>query len=267
MVELTRLGGAVASAWEGQTALLHFDPAEAPSTKTGRGLDTDPQWKEHSLSATAPPPITGVFLTRDVASQKAPGDLRAWFGLDADALAARGVQPGLGVTSHKEGLRLGSNRFVARSLDDRAGTTALLLAVKALNPDDLQTRVIFTWSVHEEGGLVGAAAMARRFGPTANRVYSIDTFVSSDTPLETPHFAYAPLGDGPVLRAIENSSISPDHERERVVRAAGRPTSPCSRGSRREAPTGRRSPTGGRPTRAVLARSIQSFSGGGPGSA
>lgn len=52
------------------------------------------------------------------------------------------------------------------------------------------------------------------------RVYSVDTFVSSDTPLESPHFAYAPLGAGPVLRAVENSSIAPSEECERVLRIA-----------------------------------------------
>ena len=57
-------------------------------------------------------------------------------------------------------------------------------------------------------------------GSTVNRIYSIDTFVSSDTPLESPHFAHAPLGSGPVLRAIESAAVSPDDERERVVRAA-----------------------------------------------
>ena len=62
--------------------------------------------------------------------------------------------------------------------------------------------------------------MARRFARTTARIYSLDTFVTSDTPLESPHFAYAPLGNGPVLRAIENSSVSPDRERSRVVRAA-----------------------------------------------
>jgi putative aminopeptidase FrvX len=126
------------------------------------------------------------------------------------------------VTSHKEGLRLGSHRFAARSLDDRAGTTALILAINAVNPDRLPGKVIFTWSVAEEGGLVGAGAMARRFGRGTRRIYSVDTFVSSDTPLESPHFAYAPLGSGPVLRAIENGGVSPDHERARVVGAAER---------------------------------------------
>jgi putative aminopeptidase FrvX len=62
--------------------------------------------------------------------------------------------------------------------------------------------------------------MAQRFGRSTLRIYSIDTFVSSDTPLETPHFAHTPLGDGPVLRATENSGVSPDRERARVFQAA-----------------------------------------------
>ena len=37
--------------------------------------------------------------------------------------------------------------------------------------------------------------------------------MTSDTPLESPHFAYAPLGKGPVFRAIESASVSPDEER------------------------------------------------------
>ena len=106
-------------------------------------------------------------------------------------LAARGVRVGMQVTSHKVGLRLGRNRFVARSEDDRAGTTALLLAINQIDPDRLPGKVIFTWSVHEEGGLLGAAAMARRYARSARRIYSIDTFVSSDAPLESPHFAHA----------------------------------------------------------------------------
>ena len=124
------------------------------------------------------------------------------------------------VTSYKEALRLGRTRFAARSLDDRAGTAALVRAINQINPDRLPGRVIFAWSVHEEGGLRGAIAMARRFGKTTRRIYSLDTFVSSDTPLESPHFAYAPLGKGPVFRAIESANVSPDEERSRVRRAA-----------------------------------------------
>jgi putative aminopeptidase len=219
-VTLAAQGGAVASAWEGQTALVHFDPEDAPSTMTGTGADVAPRWKATSLTATAPPPLRGVFRIRAEADRKTPGAMQAWFGMDAGALAARGVAAGMQVTSHKEGLRLGRTRFVARALDDRAGTTALVRAVNELDPGTLPGKVIFTWSVHEEGGLRGAAAMARRFARDTTRIYSIDTFVSSDTPLESPHFAYTPLGQGPVFRAIENGGVSPDRERVRVRRIA-----------------------------------------------
>jgi putative aminopeptidase FrvX len=223
-------GGSTATAWEGQTALLHFDAQGAPNQRDGDGADTDSRWKRGSLSAEGSPPIRGVFRTRSEATERNPTSLEAWFGLDGAALAALGVRPGMSVTSYKEGLRLGSTRFVARALDDRAGTTALLLAINEIDPAALPSKVIFAWSVGEEGGLVGAGAMAQRFGRSTLRIYSIDTFVTSDTPLESPHFAYTPLGDGPVLRATENSGVSPDRERARVFAAAARAGIPLQMG-------------------------------------
>ena len=224
VVSLRRRGGAVSSAWEGQTALLHFDPEGAPSIASNDGTDTAPHWKTRSLAAEASAPLRGIFLTRDEALRKDPPPEQAWFGLDRSELEARGVRPGMSVTSFK------ATRFVARALDDRAGTLALLSAVRRLDPDDFQTKVIFAWSVAEEGGLVGAGAMARRFGRSTVRIYSVDTFVSSDTPLESPHFALAPLGAGPVLRATENSGVSPDRERARVRRAASEAGIPLQTG-------------------------------------
>jgi putative aminopeptidase FrvX len=76
------------------------------------------------------------------------------------------------------------------------------------------------WSVQEEGGLVGAQFAATTMGASTKRIYSIDTFVSSETPLESPHFAFVRLGRGPVLRAIESGSISPPAVREMVTAAA-----------------------------------------------
>jgi putative aminopeptidase FrvX len=200
-VSLTPQGGVIPSAWEGQPALLHFDPA------TGGG-------------STAAPSIRGVFIPRDAATVRRPDQVRAWFGLDSAALAARGVRPGMGVTGYKRAHRLAATRFTARSLDDRAGTTALLLALRAIEPDQLPNKVIFAWSVHEEGGLIGARALARRIGASVRRVYAVDTFVSSDTPLESPHFAFTPLGAGPVLRGLDDGIASAPRERERVVSIA-----------------------------------------------
>lgn len=197
-VELRRLGGVIPSAWEGQPALLHL--AAGPDDGVA--------------------PLPGVFVPRDTARVRQPDGVTAWFGLDAAALAARGVRVGQTVTAYKEAARLAGSRFTGRGMDDRAGSSALVRAAHRIAPAALDRRVIFAWSTEEEVGLVGATALAARLGPTVRRVYSVDTFVSSDTPLESPHFAHAPLGDGPVLRAIENSSISPPAERERVMSIA-----------------------------------------------
>ena len=75
--------------------------------------------------------------------------------------------------------------------------TALLLALDDIDPAKLDHKVIFMWSVREEGGLEGAKALPRRSsGPSVHRVHAVDTFVSSDSPLESQRFADAPIGAG-----------------------------------------------------------------------
>ena len=117
---------------------------------------------------------------------------------------------------------MGPYRYASRSMDDRVGTTSLLRAIQKIDSDELQHRVIFAWSVREEGGLRGAGELAQRFGMRSRRVYSIDTFVTSDTPLESPHFAYAPLGNGPVLRSVENGGLATPYELDRNKGIAAR---------------------------------------------
>ena len=206
VVNLTRLGGVVETAWEGQPALLQLDPFI------------------NNESQSASPSLRGVFNTRSVPKQKQPDAMTAWFGMNRTQLEATGVLVGMGVTGYKEGHRMGAFRYSSRSLDDRVGTTSLLFALNQIDPESLKSRVIFTWTVREEGGLRGAAAMAERLGSRTRRVYSIDTFVSSDTPLESPHFAFVPLGSGPVLRSIENASVATPYEFDRnqgIAEAAG----------------------------------------------
>lgn len=197
-VSLRSRGGVIHSAWEGQPAILHL-----PRSAEGQ-----------------PDTLPGLFVPRDTARVRTTPRMTAWFGMDSAALTARGVRIGAGVTSPKVSVRLAGSRFTGRSMDDRAGSTALLLALRRINPSTLGHAVLFVWSVQEEGGLVGAQAAALRMGASTQRIYSIDTFVSSDTPLESPHFAFAPLGQGPVLRAIENGSFSPLFVRQRIQQAA-----------------------------------------------
>lgn len=195
VVSLRTRGGLFPSLWEGQQALLNFDNES--------------------------PPLTGVFVPRETATSKQPEALTAWFGVDGARLKQLGVVNGLSVTASKNATRLGATRFTARALDDRAGSTALILAVRKINPATLKRKVIFAWSVREETGLEGAMAMARRYGATVKRVFSVDTFVSSDSPVETTRFAYAPLGQGAVIRGLDNASVAPPAEIERILTLAG----------------------------------------------
>ena len=191
-VELRQRGGFYRSLWEGETALLHLDSAD----------------------------LRGVFIPRDSASIREPGTLSAWFGMDSATLAARGATVGSSLTSLKRATPLGPTRFTARSLDDRTGCSAFILALRAINPDRLTHKVIFIFSVREETGLDGAAAAANELTGPVRRVYAVDTFVSSDSPLESHRFAFAPLGNGAVARALDNSSSTPPGEIARVVAAA-----------------------------------------------
>ena len=198
-VSLRRMGGPVVTAWEGQPAMLHFD-------------------KDASGRASAS--LRGVFVPRDSARSKPLPVVTAWFGVDSAGLAARGVRVGSAVTAYKHATRLAGTRLTGRGSDDRTGSTALLHAMQRIDPATLTHKVICVFSTREEGGLLGASAFGVEHGRNLVRVYSIDTFVSSDTPLEQPMFAFLPLGRGAVLRGLDDAAITPRAERERVLRIA-----------------------------------------------
>jgi putative aminopeptidase FrvX len=208
IVSLRTRGGFFSSLWEGQTALLHLEGEHVPSRDA------------RSCGAARDGPLRGVFIPRDSAARKQPAQLTAWFGLDSAALVAAGVAVGSSVTSYKCSARLAGTRFTARSIDDRAGSAALLLALESIDRAKLEHRVIFAWSVREESGLEGAKALAQELGPNVGRVYAIDTFVSSDSPLESSRFADLKLGEGAVARALDNSSVTPPEEVDRLTRIA-----------------------------------------------
>lgn len=199
-VALRNRGGLYQSLWEGQPALLHYDRA---------GGETGP----HRT-------LSGVFVPRETSTSKQPEVLTAWFGVDAAELSRMGIAVGQSVTAYKSATRLSNTRFTSRAMDDRAGSTALILAASRINPATLTHRVIFAWSVREETGLEGAIALAKRYGSSVKRVFSVDTFVSSDSPAETTRFAFAPLGEGAVIRGLDNSAVAAPAEIDRIMKIA-----------------------------------------------
>ena len=199
-VSVRARGGLYPSLWEGQPAVLHFDRAAG----------------DQSPHRT----LNGVFVPRETATTKQPENLALWFGMKGDELKRLGVKAGLSVTAYKSATRLAGTRFTARALDDRAGTTAQILAAARINPATLNHKLILAWSVREETGLEGAMVLAKRYAATLKRVFSVDTFVSSDSPLESRRFAYAPLGQGAVIRGLDSSSVAPPAEVDRITRIA-----------------------------------------------
>jgi putative aminopeptidase FrvX len=149
---------------------------------------------------------------------------------EAEAL---GVKPGDWITIEKRYRQLAGTRANARSFDDRVGCTALVAAVWALGQSLPNRDVTFIWSTEEEVGLRGAAAVAERLnaaGRTPQTVFAIDTFVSSDSPLEGKRFADALIGHGFVVRAVDNSNIAPRTLADRVISIARQHNIPAQYG-------------------------------------
>ncbi|MGQ0732758.1 MAG: M20/M25/M40 family metallo-hydrolase [Acidobacteriota bacterium] len=143
-------------------------------------------------------------------AQPAANTLAMYFGTDSAAeTAALGVAAGQAATVRKQFARLGAHRATGRAMDDRVGSAALLLALQRIDPKRVANDVTFAWTVEEETGLTGAAHLAERMRP--DTVFAIDTFVSTDTPVDIQRVAGARLGGGAVLRILDSRTIVPPH--------------------------------------------------------
>lgn len=198
-LELKQRGGFFLSLFEAQPALVHTGARSIP----------------------------GIFLPRDSlgpSPRRTPPPFRADVGAGSRAgVEAMGIRVGHTLTMPKKFVSLtGGTRATGRSFDDRVGCAAMLLALGTLDPARLRHRVIFVWSVREETGLEGARVVADALGLSVARVHAVDTFVSSDSPLEIKTFADVPLGSGAVARALDNSSVTPPALVDSLVRVAKR---------------------------------------------
>jgi putative aminopeptidase FrvX len=134
-----------------------------------------------------------------------------------------GIKAGDYATIPKKYRPLLNSHANARSFDDRVGCAAAISAIWALGPQLPGRDVTFIFSTGEEIGLLGATAAAKKMaadGHAPDFVFAIDTFVSSDSPIESKRFADAELGHGFVVRAVDNSDITPREFADRVIQLA-----------------------------------------------
>jgi putative aminopeptidase FrvX len=179
-------------------------------------------YEAHPVNVVTPTGLVPAVLapranyTTATESQPNVEQLTLDFGTEsAAATSALGVAVGQSATVRKQLMPLGSQRATGRSMDDRNGSAALLLALRRIDPASVKNQVTFAWSVEEETGLTGAQHLATRFQP--DTAFAVDTFVSSDTPVDLQRLAGAKLGRGAVLRVLDSRTIVPPQIVDRVV--------------------------------------------------
>jgi putative aminopeptidase len=161
----------------------------------------------------------GDYQAPEAGSDFLEGNVVVDFGTeDRKSTLGLGVAVGDWITVAKQFRKLAGRMGSGRAVDDRAGCTALVEAARKMEPSRLRNAVTLAWSVEEEIGLKGAEAIAA--SSSYDVVFAVDTFVSSDSPLESHGFAFGLLGSGPVLRAMDNSNLAPAEELEKVRRLA-----------------------------------------------
>ena len=202
-LELQPKGGGVLAYFLGHDALVHSANGMHPGV-----LELPEGWEKPDFRW---PRGRGMMFHMDVGA-RSPEDA-----------AQLGIKTGDYVTIPKEYRKLLGKRASARAFDDRMGCSALVSAVWALGPDLKGRDVTFIWSTSEELGLLGAAVAAKNLaaaGHAPDYVFAVDTFVSADSPLESPRFGDALVGHGFVVRAVDNSNVVPRRLAEKVVSLA-----------------------------------------------
>lgn len=202
-LELEQKGGHVPAYFLGHAALVHSGKNMHPGV-----MELPEGWEKSDFQWPRNPRMT---YRMDVGAHS------------AEEAAQLGIKVGDFVTIPKQYHKLLGARASARAFDDRVGCAALVAAAWALGPNLNGRDITFIWSTSEELGLEGASAAAKSLaaqGRAPDYVFAVDTFVSSDSPLESRRFADAPLGQGFVVRAVDNSNIVPRNLAERVVSIA-----------------------------------------------
>jgi putative aminopeptidase FrvX len=193
-----------------------------------RGGGIDGLYEAHPvLVHTSQGALPGVLAPRPGyrdAEEFSPRGLRSLLAVDlgtgsAAETGALGVVPGDVVTVVKRFQPLAGTRATGRSVDDRVGCAAVILALQRLDPEMLRDRTVtFAFSIEEETGLVGASTIASR--AEFDVAFSVDTFVSSASPVDWQRRARVPLGTGPVLKVMDGNHVTPRSAVDRMLEVA-----------------------------------------------
>ena len=167
---------------------------------------------DRDLCILTDPPIFGVMSVQpphvlkaeDMSKAIGMDDLRVDIGMSQEEAVAA-VPVGTPISYRTSGFRLGENRYVCKTLDDRACFAALIRAAELLKDRKLPWDVYFVGSTGEERAEGGAPAAA--FETEADVCLAIDVTQAS-TPDADPRIhsgVYThELGNGPVITVGPN---------------------------------------------------------------
>jgi putative aminopeptidase FrvX len=189
LIQVAKHGGFFDSQFEGQHVQVHTAGGPVAgvvairSTHLWRGLEAPRDGFDHA-------DVLVDVGTRDRA--------------ETEALGIALLDP---ITVPKRMARLAGTRMAARSMDDRFGCAAILALARRMQPSEIDGTLTLAWVVQEEVGLRGATALAAEIAPDV--VVPVDSYVTSDSPLEDPRVGFHELGAGPIVRALDSSHIAP----------------------------------------------------------
>jgi len=189
MIQVQKLGGFYDWQYEGQVVVIHA----AGGDVNGVVVMPSTHLRRDSPEKPADFTVDNILIDTGTESRK-----------ETEGLGVALLDP---ITIRKSVTKLAGTRLTARSMDDRFGCAALLAVARRIKPADVKGTVTLAWSVQEEVGLRGAEALAEGFSP--EMVVAVDSFVTSDSPVESHRLANAPIGNGPMIRALDTSYIAP----------------------------------------------------------
>lgn len=123
--------------------------------------------------------------------------------IETEALGIKLMDP---ITLEKDSFLIQGKFLCGRAIDDRFGCAVLITLLDRLAKKELNRKVTLVWSVQEEIGLHGATVIGNRFTPDI--VLAVDSYATGDAPDVPFHLAPARLGEGPVLRLVDNRAIA-----------------------------------------------------------
>jgi putative aminopeptidase FrvX len=151
-------------------------------------------------------------------------------GLDsAENVRSLGIDLLQQVTFFREPRMMGAHRLNCRSLDDRFGCYSLLQVANHIANTPLSGTIQLVWSVQEEVGLRGAAALSHTL--SYDFAFPVDAYATSESRDVASRYVYAEPGAGPVLRLFDHGSIGSPQLARWLVDLAARANIALQRGA------------------------------------